>query len=168
MHHYHLDLAAHVVQHQAKSTIKRDSGTRTHMAYWLFKEEPTHYSYDDLARDKRAVWEGVGNNLALKHLRNVAKGDLVFFYHTGDEKAVVGIMEVMKPAYPDPKQDDERLVVVDVKPTDRLPRPVTLSEIKSNPKLAAMPLVRISRLSVMPVTAAEWAEIERMAQSPAP
>jgi predicted RNA-binding protein with PUA-like domain len=138
------------------------------MAYWLFKEEPSHYSFDDLVRDKKAVWSGVANNLALKHLRSVAKGDRVFYYHTGDEKAVVGVMEVTRPAYADPAEDDPRLVVVDVKPVDRLKRPVTLAEIKANPKFADFALVRISRLSVMPVTGAQWTEIERMARQPGP
>jgi predicted RNA-binding protein with PUA-like domain len=133
------------------------------MAYWLFKEEPAHYSFDDLVRDKKTVWDGVENNLALKHLRAVKKGDRAFFYHTGDEKAVVGVVEVIKPAYADPKQDNPRLVVVDVKPIARLNRPVTLAEIKANAKFADFALVRISRLSVMPVTPVQWAEIERMA-----
>ena len=135
------------------------------MAYWLFKEEPSHYSFEDLVRDKKTVWDGVENNLALKHLREVKKGDRVFFYHTGDEKAVVGVMEVVKPAYPDPNQDNPRLVVVDVKPIVRLTRPVTLAEIKTNGKFADFALVRISRLSVMPVTPEQWAEIERLAAS---
>src|SRR5262245_48049097 len=132
------------------------------MAYWLFKEEPSHYSFDDLARDGKAVWSGVRNNLALAHLRKAAKGDRVFFYHTGNEKAVVGIMEVVKGPYPDPEQEDPRQVVVEVKPIGRLDRAVTLSEIKANKKFAELALVRISRLSVMPVTPAQWSEIERL------
>jgi predicted RNA-binding protein with PUA-like domain len=134
------------------------------MAYWLFKEEPDHYSLDDLFRDKKTTWAGVGNNLALKHLRSVKKGDHVLYYHTGKEKAVVGVMEVVKGPYPDPEQDDERLAVVDVKPLSRLKRPVTLAEIKANPKFADFALVRISRLSVMPVTDAQYAEIERLSK----
>jgi predicted RNA-binding protein with PUA-like domain len=133
------------------------------MAKWLFKEEPDHYSLEDLFRDKRTVWDGVENNLALKHLRSVKKGDRVLYYHTGKEKAVVGEMEVVKGPYPDPARDDERLVVVDVKPVRRFERPVPLSEIKGNPKFADFALVRISRLSVMPVTEEQWLEIERMA-----
>jgi predicted RNA-binding protein with PUA-like domain len=132
------------------------------MANWLFKEEPDHYSLLDLFRDKRAVWAGVENNLALKHLRSVHKGDRVLYYHTGKEKAVVGVMEVVKGAYPDPERDDERFVVVDVKPLRRFNRPVSLAEIKSNPKFADFALVRISRLSVMPVTKEQWTEIERL------
>jgi predicted RNA-binding protein with PUA-like domain len=134
------------------------------MAYWLFKEEPSHYSFDDLVRDKKARWDGVENNLALKHMRSIAKGDRIFFYHTADEKAVVGIMEVVKGPYPDPKKHDSRLVVVDVKPVSRLRRPVTLAEIKATPKFSDFALVRISRLSVMPVTPDQWDEIERMAE----
>ncbi|HLJ10703.1 MAG TPA: EVE domain-containing protein [Planctomycetaceae bacterium] len=134
------------------------------MSYWLFKEEPDHYSFEQLFRDRRAVWEGVENNLALKHLRSVRKGDRVFYYHTGKEKAVVGVMEVAKGPYRDPKRDDDRFVVVEVKPVRRLDRPVSLAEIKSNPIFANFALVCISRLSVMPVTADEWAEIERLSK----
>jgi len=134
------------------------------MAYWLFKEEPDHYSLEDLFRDKGAVWAGVENNLALKHLRSVEKGDGVFYYHTGKEKAIVGVMEVAKGPYADPARDAARFVVVDVKPVRRLDRPVSLAEIKSNPKFADFALVRISRLSVMPVTAEQWAEIERLSK----
>ena len=132
------------------------------MAYWLFKEEPDHYSLEDLFRDKRTTWAGVENNLALKHLRSVKKGDQVLYYHTGKEKSVVGVMEVIKGPYPDPEREDERLVVVDVKPVSRFKRPVSLAEIKANPKFADFALVRISRLSVMPVTDAQYAEIERL------
>jgi predicted RNA-binding protein with PUA-like domain len=105
----------------------------------------------------------VKNNLALKHLRSIAKGDQVFFYHTGDQKAVVGVMEVVKSAYP--ASDDPKQVVVDVKPVRRLRRPVTLAAIKANKKFANFALVRISRLSVMPVNAPQWAEIERLSES---
>ena len=134
------------------------------MAYWLFKEEPDHYSLDHLFRDKRKVWDGVGNNLALQHLRAVQKGDDVFYYHTGKEKAVVGVMQVVKGPYCDPARDEDRLVVVDVKPVRRLDRPVSLAEIKANPRFSDFALVRISRLSVMPVTDAQWAEIERLSK----
>lgn len=134
------------------------------MANWLFKEEPDHYSFEELLRDKRTVWAGVENNLALKHLRSIQKGDRVFYYHTGKEKAVVGVMEIIKGPYPDPKRDDPRLVVVDVKPVRRLDRSVSFAEIKADPKFADFALVRISRLSVMPVTDEQWAEIERLAK----
>jgi predicted RNA-binding protein with PUA-like domain len=132
------------------------------MGSWLFKEEPDHYSLEQLFRDKRTVWDGVENNLALKHLRSVEKGDRVLYYHTGTEKAVVGVMEVIKGPYRDPTRDDDRFVVVDVKPVRRLDRPVSLAEIKANPEFADFALVRNSRLSVMPVTGEQWAEIERL------
>ncbi len=134
------------------------------MAYWLFKEEPDHYSLDDLFRDKRTAWAGVENNLALKHLRSVKKGDHVLYYHTGKEKAVVGVMEAVKGAYPDPARDNARFVVVDVRPLRRFDRPVSLAQIKQNATFADFALVRISRLSVMPVTDKQWAEIERLSK----
>ena len=134
------------------------------MACWLFKEEPDHYSLEDLFRDKRTIWNGVENNLALKHLRSVQKGDRVLYYHTGPEKAIVGVMEVVKGPYRDPARDDARFVVVDVKPVRRLDRPVSLAEIKANPGFADFDLVRNSRLSVMPVTGEQWAEIERLSK----
>jgi predicted RNA-binding protein with PUA-like domain len=131
---------------------------------WLFKEEPTHYGFDELVRDRKTMWDGVRNNLALKHLRSVKKGDLFLYYHTGKEKQVVGVGKALSDAYPNPEADDPRLAVVDVAPVKRLPNPVTLADIKANPKFADFALVRISRLSVMPVTAAQWKEIERMAR----
>lgn len=119
------------------------------MAYWLFKQEPSTYSYSQLEKDGRTVWDGVANNLALKHLRSVKKGDRAIFYHTGDEKQAVGIMEIISDAYLDPK--DKSLVVVDVKPVGRLKKPVALEQIKADPAFSQWELVRISRLSVMPV-----------------
>jgi predicted RNA-binding protein with PUA-like domain len=130
---------------------------------WLFKEEPTHYSYDDLARDGKTSWSGVKNPLAQKHLRSVKKGDRVFYYHTGDEKSVVGIARAAGDAYPDPKDKSGKLATVDVVPVKKLPRPVTLAEIKAKAFFEDFPLVRISRLSVMPVTDAQWSQIEKMA-----
>ena len=130
---------------------------------WLFKEEPTHYSFDALVKDRKAVWSGVKNPLAQKHLRAVRKGDRIFYYHTGDEKAVVGIAKALGDAYPDPKDKTGRQAVVDVVPSRRMPRPVTLAEIKADPAFKTFPLVRISRLSVMPVTDAEWERIETLA-----
>ncbi len=131
------------------------------MAYWLFKQEPSSYSYSQLEKDGRTVWDGVANNLALKHLRSVKKGDRAIFYHTGDEKQAVGIMDVVSDAYPDPK--DKSLTVVDVKPAGRLEKPVTLEQIKADPAFAQWELVRISRLSVMPVPDRLWAKIMKMA-----
>ena len=134
------------------------------MALWLFKEEPTAYSFADLQRDKTAMWEGVKNALAQKHLRAVKTGDRVFFYHTGDEKAVVGIMEVT--ADPQPASNDAtgKLVAVTVKPVRALKKPVALAAIKADPAFAEWELVRQSRLSVMPVSDAIWKAIEEMAK----
>jgi predicted RNA-binding protein with PUA-like domain len=129
---------------------------------WLFKEEPTHYSWDDLVRDRKTVWSGVRNPVAQKHLRAVKKGDRIFFYHTGDEKSVVGESKAAGDAYPDPSDPAGKLYAVDVVPVRKLPRPVTLKEIKAVASFRDFPLVRISRLSVMPVTDAEWARIEKM------
>lgn len=130
---------------------------------FLFKEEPTHYSFDDLVRDGKTSWTGVKNPLAQKHLRSVRKGDRIFYYHTGDEKAVVAVAKAAGDAYPDPKDRDGKLYAVDVVPVKKLARPVTLGEIKAAPVFEAFPLVRISRLSVMPVSDREWSEIEKMA-----
>src|SRR2546426_10283437 len=98
--------------------------------HWIVKTEPSTYSYDDLARQNTAVWDGVKNNLALKHLRQMKPGDRLLVYHTGDEKAVVGVAEVTSESYPDPKQKDPKLAVVDLRAVERLPRPVPLAEIK--------------------------------------
>ena len=130
---------------------------------WLFKEEPTHYSYADLVRDGKTTWTGVRNPLAQKHLRSVAKGDRIFFYHTGDEKSVVGVMKAQGAAYPDPDDQSGKLYAVDVAPVKTLPRPVTLASIKADQAFADFALVRMSRLSVMPVTDQQWARIEKMA-----
>jgi predicted RNA-binding protein with PUA-like domain len=135
---------------------------------WLFKEEPTHYGFDAFVKDKKTVWSGVKNPLAQKHLRSVRKGDRIFYYHTGNEKAVVGVAKALGNAYPDPKDPTGRQVVVDVAPVRRLPRAVTLAAIKADPAFKTFPLVRLSRLSVMPVTDTEWRRIERMAGKPGP
>ena len=133
---------------------------------WLFKEEPTHYGFDALVKDKKTVWSGVKNPLAQKHLRSVRKGDRVFYYHTGDEKAVVGIAKALGDAYADPGDQSGRQSVVDVAPVKKLARPVTLKEIKADRAFKDFPLVRISRLSVMPVSDAEWNRIEQLAGKP--
>ena len=130
---------------------------------WLVKEEPTHYAFDALVEDKTAVWSGVRNALAQRHLRAIKKGDRIFYYHTGDEKAVVGIAKALGDAYPDPNDASGKASVVDVAPVKKLPRPVTLAEIKADKAFADFALVRISRLSVMPVSEQEWARIEKMA-----
>ncbi len=131
---------------------------------FLFKEEPTHYAYDDLVHDGKTSWTGVKNPLAQKHLRSVKKGDRVFYYHTGDEKAVVGVAKAANDAYPDPKDASGKLWAVDVVPVKKLPRPVTLAEIKASAAFRDFPLVRISRLSVMPVSDREWDGIEKMSK----
>ena len=133
---------------------------------WLFKTEPSAYSFADLERDRRTVWDGVKNALALKHLAAVAAGDEVLVYHTGDEKAAVGIAKVVRGAYPDPKWKDARLVVVGLQPVKALARPVALGEMRANPKLAGFDLLRLPRLSVMPVSAEQWAAIMEMARRP--
>jgi predicted RNA-binding protein with PUA-like domain len=129
---------------------------------WLFKEEPTHYSYDDLARDGKTSWTGVRNPVAQKHLRTVKKGDRIFFYHTGNEKAVVGISRAAGNAYPDPADETGKLVAVDVEPVKKLKTPVTLAAIKADKRFATFVLTRVPRLSVMPVTADEWDAIVEM------
>jgi predicted RNA-binding protein with PUA-like domain len=129
---------------------------------WLFKEEPTHYSYEDLVREKKTSWSGVRNAVAQKHLRGVKKGDRILYYHTGDEKAVVAVARAASDAYPDPQDPDGKLYAVDVAPLEKLARPVTLKEIKAEPSLREMPLVRIGRLSVMPVSEKEWDRIVKM------
>ncbi|PYV45809.1 MAG: EVE domain-containing protein [Acidobacteria bacterium] len=126
------------------------------MAYWLLKTEPTAYSYANLERDQKTVWDGVTNNLALKYLRSMRKGDLAFIYHTGDEKSLIGIAEVASDPYPDPKKKDSKLAVVELKPKERLPRALPLSEIKAQSQLKNFELVRLPRLSVMPVSDSVW------------
>ena len=130
---------------------------------WLFKEEPSHYGFDALVKDKQTVWSGVKNPLAQKHLHAVKKGDRIFYYHTGDEKAVVGVARALGNAYADPADKSGKQAVVDVAPVKKLSRPVTLAEIKGDKRFKDFPLVRISRLSVMPVSDEEWNRIEDMA-----
>src|SRR5262245_16011978 len=131
---------------------------------WLFKEEPTHYSFDELVKEKRTVWSGVKNPLAQRHLHGVKRGDQIFYYHTGHEKAVVGIAKALGNAYPDPDDKTGKHAVVDITPVRKLARPVTLAEIKSIREFAGFPLVRLPRLSVMPVTEDEWERIVAMGQ----
>ena len=126
------------------------------MNYWLVKQEPSVYNYDNLVKEKRTVWDGVHNNLALKHIRSMKKGDNALFYHTGDERQAVGIIEITTDPYPNPKEDDKRFVVMDVKPISRLKRPVTLDEMKADKIFKNWELLRISRLSVMPVPKEIW------------
>ena len=133
--------------------------------YWLLKEEPNKYSYNDLVKDKKTIWDGVGNNLALKNIRNISKGDQAFFYHTGKEKSIIGIVEVTKNSYSDPKKEDIRFVVFDVEPVKKLKRAVSLKEIKSNSIFKEFDLVRIPRLSVMPVTKKYWDSIIKLSNN---
>jgi predicted RNA-binding protein with PUA-like domain len=130
---------------------------------WLMKEEPTHYSFDDLLRDGRTVWSGVRNPVAQKHLQSMRKGDLIFFYHTGDVKAVVGIAKAAGAPYPDPEDTSGKFHAIEVVPVKKLKSPVTLAAVKADKAFASFPLVRIPRLSVMPVTDDEWRRIESMA-----
>jgi predicted RNA-binding protein with PUA-like domain len=132
---------------------------------WLLKTEPGTYSYADLEREGRAVWDGVSNPVALRNLRAMKAGEGAFVYHTGDERAVVGRATVVKAAYPDPRAGSERLVVVDLEPAGRLARPVTLDAIKKLPLFADSPLVRQGRLSVVPLTAAQVRAIEDAARA---
>jgi predicted RNA-binding protein with PUA-like domain len=134
------------------------------MSYWLLKTEPATYSYADLERDKKAVWDGVSNPLALKNIRAMAKGDLAFVYHTGEEKAIVGIAEITSAPYPDPKQNNEQLVVIELKPKERLKSPVTLAAVKARKEFAQWELVRVPRLSVMPVSAEQWKRLLAMSK----
>ena len=130
---------------------------------WLFKTEPNSYSFDELVREKRTVWDGVKNNAARKNLRAVTRGDQVYIYHTGNEKAVIGVAKAVSGPYQDPESSDPKAVVVDIAVVERLDRPVTLAELKARPDLATFPLVRLPRLSVMPVSTSEWSTIERLA-----
>jgi predicted RNA-binding protein with PUA-like domain len=130
---------------------------------WLFKTEPSAYSFQQLVKDKRTVWDGVKNNLALKHLRGIKNGDSILIYHTGDEKAVVGTARALSDAYPDPAKNDPKLLVVEIEAGKALPCAVTLAEIKANAKLKSFDLVRLPRLSIMPVAEEQWKIIEEMA-----
>jgi predicted RNA-binding protein with PUA-like domain len=132
--------------------------------YWLLKTEPSTFSFDQLERDGKTVWDGVRNNLALMHLRAMKPNDRLLIYHTGATKAVVGMAKVVSKPYPDPKQQDPRWVVVDVTPDGRLAKPVTLAAIKADPAFADFPLVRMSRLSVMPVSSEHWSRLLSLAK----
>jgi len=134
------------------------------MAYWLVKSEPDAYSWDQLVSDKETVWSGVRNYAARLHLRNMKKGDEVFFYHSNEGTDIVGIAKVIKEAYQDPTTDDDKWVAVDLKPHKKLKQPVTLAEIKKDKRLKDMALVRIGRLSVQPVSDAEWKVVMELAE----
>ena len=129
------------------------------MAHWILKTEPSTYSFEDLERAGHAVWDGVKNPVALRNLRSMAVGDELLIYHTGDEKAVIGFAAVTRTAYPDPKKKDPKLVVIELKPGKRLPRPVPLAAMRAEKSLAALALVRAPRLSVVPADAAQWKKL---------
>jgi predicted RNA-binding protein with PUA-like domain len=130
--------------------------------YWLLKTEPSTYAFDQLERDGKATWDGVRNNLALMHLRAMKAGDQVLVYHSGAVKAAIGLARVAAPAYPDPQQTDPRFVVVDLTHLRRLKRPVALAEIRAVPALVELPLIKMTRLSVMPVTREQWKRLVAM------
>jgi len=131
--------------------------------YWLVKTEPSTYSYDDLEREKTAVWDGVQNPVALKNLRAMHPGDQVLVYHTGEEKAVIGWATVVSAPYADPKENDPSLTVIDLRAHRRLPQSVTLAQIKTDKAFADLPIVRQGRLSVSPVTAPQWKRLLKLA-----
>lgn len=132
------------------------------MNYWLMKSEPFKYSWDQLVEDKKTFWDGVRNYAARNNLQAMEKGDQVLFYHSNEGLAIVGIAEVIKTAYQDPTTDDDRWVAVDIKPVKAMPNPVTLKDIKAEPKLADMDLVRLSRLSVGSVKPDEYKLVLKM------
>ncbi len=133
------------------------------MAYWLVKSEPSAYSWHDLEKEKQTVWSGVRNYAARLHLRNMKKGDEVLFYHSNEGTDIVGIAKVIKEHYQDPSTDDDRWVAVDLKPVKKIKNPVNLDTIKKDKRLEEMALVRISRLSVQPVTDKEWKRVMELA-----
>jgi predicted RNA-binding protein with PUA-like domain len=135
----------------------------TGMAAWLFKTEPSDFSFADLAAKKSARWDGVKNPTALKHLRSIEKGDTVVIYHTADEKSAVGLAKVVRAPYPDPALDNPKRVVVDLAADRPLPRPVALAEFRQDPLLAQTDLVRISRLSIVPLSAAQLQRVRKLA-----
>ena len=135
------------------------------MAAWLFKTEPSAFSYDDLVKQKSARWDGVKNPTALIHLRNVKQGDTVVIYHTGNEKRAVGLAKVVRAPYPDPAAGDPKLVVVDLAPAGALAAPVPLAAFRADPLLADSDLIRITRLSILPLTAAQLARVRALGRA---
>jgi predicted RNA-binding protein with PUA-like domain len=134
------------------------------MAYWLFKEEPTHYGFAKLLEDRRTLWDGVTNNLARQNLRRVRRGDRILYYHTGTEKAIVGEMRAVSDAGPDPHDEDPKAVVVEVEAVRQLPHSVSLARIKVDPTLGNWDLVRLPRLSVMSVTETQWERVKELSR----
>ena len=134
------------------------------MNYWLVKSEPSKYSWDQFVKDKKTFWDGVRNYGARNNLRDMKKGDELFYYHSNEGMEIVGIAKVEKESYQDPTTDNKNWVVVDLKPLKKLKKPVTLSEIKAEPKLENMELVKNSRLSVQKVTKDEWNQVFKMSE----
>lgn len=132
------------------------------MNYWLLKTEPSDYTFDDLAKDKKTVWDGVANNAALINIRNARKGDLAFIYHTGDERQIVGIAQLTSDPYADPKLDNPKMAVFDVKPVKKLKTPVTLAQIKADKKYSEFRLIKEGRLSVVSVPKEFWDDFIKM------
>lgn len=135
------------------------------MAYWLLKSEPNVYSYADLERDRETIWDGVNNNLALKHIRTAQIHDLALIYHTGDERRAVGIAEIISQPYIDPQLNDPKRAVFDVKAVRSLSQPVTLAQIKQDADFEGCDLIRISRLSVVPISSGHWQKILSLSES---
>ena len=133
------------------------------MAHWLVKSEPNTYSFETLQKDGRTVWDGVRNNAAALHLKAMKAADEVFFYHSQEGKAVVGIAKVVREAFPDASDPSGRFVAVELAPVRPLKTPVTLADMKANPALAGLRMIREGRLSVSPVSDDEWAAILKMA-----
>lgn len=131
--------------------------------HWILKTEPSEYGFSDLVRERRTRWSGVSNAVALKHLRSMLEGDDALIYHTGNEKSLIGLARIASAPYPDPSQADPRLVVVDVEAGKPLPRQVSLAEIKADPAFKELGLVRLSRLSVVPVEPDLWKRLLGMA-----
>jgi predicted RNA-binding protein with PUA-like domain len=139
--------------------------TRTEPAKWLFKEEPEVYNFSDLERDGTTLWQGINNPLARKNLRNVTIGDRALYYHTGKERAIVGEMQITEGPMPDPDSDDSKAVVVRVEAAGRWPVPLTLERIKKDKVLAAWDLVRLPRLSVVPISPAQWERLQELRET---
>ena len=132
------------------------------MRHWILKTEPSTYSFDDLAKERNAVWDGVKNPVALKHMKQMQPGDQILVYHTGDDREIVGRAEVTSAAYPDPKAKDANVVAVNLRAGERLAKPVTLAQIKADPYFMDLGLVRMGRLSVVPATAEQFDKLLEM------
>ena len=135
------------------------------MAKWLFKTEPSVYSFDDLVKEGKTVWDGVTNNWALKNISQIKNGDSVFIYHSGNEKKIVGIAQVISEPYPDPRDSNVKLLVVDIKSKKKFSKPLSLKMLKNDPFFADFMLVKFTRLSIMPVEDNYWKKIVQLAQS---